>query len=54
VAIRTPEALEVATFAPEDVPWSGIAFKTTVWALRDWFALRRPDLAPPEIDQATF
>lgn len=54
VAIRTPEALEVATFAPEDVPWSGIAFKTTVWALRDWFALRRPDLVPPEIDQATF
>ena len=54
VAMSTPEALEVRTFAPEDIPWSGIAFKTTVWALRDWLALRRPDLESPDIDHATF
>jgi ADP-ribose pyrophosphatase YjhB (NUDIX family) len=39
-----PEALEIRTFAPEDIPWQGIAFKTTMWALRDWLARRRPDL----------
>jgi ADP-ribose pyrophosphatase YjhB (NUDIX family) len=54
VAVSTPEALEVRTFAPEDIPWSGIAFKTTVWALRDWLALRRPDLEAPDVDHATF
>jgi ADP-ribose pyrophosphatase YjhB (NUDIX family) len=54
VAIVTPEALEVRTFAPEEIPWSDIAFKTTVWALRDWLARRRPDLTPPEVDRATF
>jgi ADP-ribose pyrophosphatase YjhB (NUDIX family) len=42
----TPEALEVATFAPEDIPWGGIALKTTYWALVDWLASRRPDLEP--------
>jgi ADP-ribose pyrophosphatase YjhB (NUDIX family) len=54
VAIVTPEALEVRPFAPESIPWPEIAFKTTVWALRDWFALRRADLVPPEVDHATF
>jgi ADP-ribose pyrophosphatase YjhB (NUDIX family) len=48
-ARTTPEALEVATFAPEDIPWSGIAFKTTAWALHDWIRRRRPDLRPPEV-----
>lgn len=47
-AAPTPEALEVATFAPEALPWSGIAFKTTMWALRDWIDRRRPDLTWPE------
>lgn len=46
--LRTsPEALEVRTFAPEDIPWSDIAFRTTWWALVDWLARRRPDLTPP-------
>jgi ADP-ribose pyrophosphatase YjhB (NUDIX family) len=40
----SPEALEVQAFAPEAIPWDGIAFKTTRWALRDWINLRRPDL----------
>jgi len=34
-------------FAPEDIPWQEIAFKTTWWALVDWLAGRRPDLAAP-------
>jgi ADP-ribose pyrophosphatase YjhB (NUDIX family) len=47
-----PEALEIQTFEPESIPWAGIAFKTTMWALRDWLARRRPDLAPPPDAQA--
>jgi ADP-ribose pyrophosphatase YjhB (NUDIX family) len=43
----TPEALEVRTFHPEAIPWSGIAFNTTMWALRDWVARVRPDLEIP-------
>jgi ADP-ribose pyrophosphatase YjhB (NUDIX family) len=38
------EAIEVAAFAPEDLPWSGIAFNTSMWALRDWVRRVRPDL----------
>jgi ADP-ribose pyrophosphatase YjhB (NUDIX family) len=53
-ATQTPEALEVRPFAPEAIPWDGIAFKTTVFALRDWFALRRPDITPPETTAASF
>jgi len=46
--LRTsPEALEVRAFAPEEIPWPEIAFRTTWWALVDWLALRRPDIAPP-------
>jgi ADP-ribose pyrophosphatase YjhB (NUDIX family) len=49
-AAPTPEALEIATFAPEDLPWPGLAFRTTMWALRDWIDRRRPDLTwPPEV-----
>jgi ADP-ribose pyrophosphatase YjhB (NUDIX family) len=40
-----PEALEIEAFAPEAIPWSRIAFSTTMWALRDWVARRRPDLS---------
>jgi ADP-ribose pyrophosphatase YjhB (NUDIX family) len=53
-AIVTPEALEVRSFAPEEIPWEGIAFNTTLWALRDWLALRRPELRPPEVTGLTF
>ena len=35
-AAPTPEATEIVAFAPEEIPWRGIAFKTTTWALRDW------------------
>jgi ADP-ribose pyrophosphatase YjhB (NUDIX family) len=40
------EALEVRAFAPAAIPWSGIAFKTTYFALVDWLARRHPDLEP--------
>lgn len=41
--IRTgPEALQVEPFAVEDIPWGGIAFRTTTWALRDWIRSARP------------
>jgi ADP-ribose pyrophosphatase YjhB (NUDIX family) len=46
----TPEATEVVAFAPQDIPWAGIAFKTTIWALHDWLGRRRPDLPRPDSD----
>ena len=49
-AMPTREATEITAFAPEDIPWSGIAFSTTTWALRDWLDRRRPDLRWPEED----
>jgi ADP-ribose pyrophosphatase YjhB (NUDIX family) len=48
-ARRTPEALEIRTFAPDAIPWDGIAFKTTFWALRDWVARRAPGTPVPEV-----
>lgn len=49
VAVPTPEALEIRAFTPESIPWSGLAFKTTYWALVDWLALRHPELRAPEV-----
>ena len=43
----TPEALEIEAFDAESIPWSGLAFKTTYWALVDWLGLRHPDLRAP-------
>jgi ADP-ribose pyrophosphatase YjhB (NUDIX family) len=44
-----PEALEIQAFAADRIPWEGIAFKTSFWAIRDWVALRHPaDAAPDE------
>ena len=48
-AAPTPEASEVVAFAPEQIPWAGIAFRTTTIALRDWFELRRPELEVPAV-----
>jgi ADP-ribose pyrophosphatase YjhB (NUDIX family) len=39
-----PEALEIVEFAPEAIPWGGIAFNTSTWALRDWVRSVRPEL----------
>jgi len=50
-AATTPEALEIATFRPEHIPWSELAFRTTMWMLRDWIDTRRPDLTWPPIER---
>ncbi|MBI3751145.1 MAG: hypothetical protein HY263_05760, partial [Chloroflexi bacterium] len=42
----SPESLEVRTFAPDAIPWDGIAFKTTYWAIVDWLARRHPEIQP--------
>lgn len=49
---RTAEALEVALFTADAIPWSGLAFKTTYWALVDWLERRHPNLHPPDFDGA--
>lgn len=48
--LRTsPEALEVRAFAPDEIPWQEIAFRTTWWALVDWLARRHPHVRAPEL-----
>ncbi len=42
----SPESLEVRSFPADRIPWEGIAFKTTYWALADWLAQRHPELRP--------
>ena len=42
------EALEIEAFRPDAIPWKGIAFKTTYWAIRDWLNRRRPDIHPAD------
>ena len=39
-----PEALEIAAFEPDEIPWHDVAFLTSKWAIRDWVRLRRPEL----------
>lgn len=39
-----PEALEIRPFAPDAIPWPEIAFRTSLWAIRDWVRRVRPDL----------
>jgi ADP-ribose pyrophosphatase YjhB (NUDIX family) len=41
----TPESLEVRSFSVDDIPWAGLAFDTTLWAVRDWVRPRRPGLS---------
>lgn len=31
-----PEALEISAVSPEDIPWDGLSFPSTRWALKDW------------------
>ncbi len=46
--ITTYESLETRPYAPDQIPWSEIAFETSVRALRDWLARVRPDLPLPD------
>jgi ADP-ribose pyrophosphatase YjhB (NUDIX family) len=41
-----PESLEVRAFRPAEIPWDGIAFKTTYWAITDWLARHHPEVRP--------
>ena len=41
-----PEALEIQAFTPDEIPWPGIAFKTSYWAIRDWLHRRYPEIRP--------
>lgn len=34
------EALEIALFAPDDIPWDDLGYRSTADALRDWLAGR--------------
>ncbi|MGH2474273.1 MAG: NUDIX domain-containing protein [Candidatus Limnocylindrales bacterium] len=52
-AAPTPEALEIAAFRPEAIPWAGLAFRTTTWMLRDWLERHRPDLTWPPGDRGS-
>ncbi|MGH2926460.1 MAG: NUDIX hydrolase [Solirubrobacterales bacterium] len=49
VAAPTPEATEIVAYPPESIPWPEIAFRTTYYALGDWFGRRRPELEVPAI-----
>jgi ADP-ribose pyrophosphatase YjhB (NUDIX family) len=42
-AAPTPEASEIVAYRPAELPWRDLAFRTTMWALRDWLDLRHPD-----------
>ena len=42
----SPEATEIQAFAPDTIPWDGIGFKTTYFALVDWLARRHSELTP--------
>jgi ADP-ribose pyrophosphatase YjhB (NUDIX family) len=42
------EALEIHAFHPKAIPWEGIAFTTSHWALHDWVVRRHPEANPPE------
>lgn len=42
------EALEIEAFHPDGIPWEGIAFTTSHWALHDWVVRRHPEANPPE------
>jgi ADP-ribose pyrophosphatase YjhB (NUDIX family) len=48
-ATPTREATEIVAYDPAEIPWPEIAFSTTLWALRDWLALRHPTLQAPDV-----
>ena len=42
--VVTEETLEVRAFEIDRLPWEGIGFNTSLWALRDYVRSVRPDL----------
>jgi len=45
-ARATDEALEVASFAADAIPWATVGLDTSRWALRDWVMTR--GIEPPD------
>jgi ADP-ribose pyrophosphatase YjhB (NUDIX family) len=43
----SPEALEIREFAPDEIPWPEIAFRTTWYAIADWVERHAPGVRPP-------
>ena len=41
VPVLTREALEIASFGPDDLPWDELAFPSTELVLQDWVAYSR-------------
>jgi ADP-ribose pyrophosphatase YjhB (NUDIX family) len=41
VPVLTREALEIASFGPEELPWDELAFPSTELVLQDWVAYSR-------------
>ena len=39
-----PETLDVHAFEIDELPWEGIGFNTSLWAVRDYVRSVRPDL----------
>jgi ADP-ribose pyrophosphatase YjhB (NUDIX family) len=39
--LLTKEALEIAQFGPDDIPWDELAFPSTTLVLQDWVAMLR-------------
>ncbi len=42
--VVTDETLDVQAFGIDDLPWDGIGFNTSLWAVRDYVRSVRPDL----------
>lgn len=42
--VAGPETLEVRAFDIDELPWAGIGFNTSLWAVRDYVRGVRPDL----------
>ncbi|MEX1295229.1 MAG: NUDIX domain-containing protein, partial [Candidatus Limnocylindrales bacterium] len=42
--VVTEETLEVQAFEIDELPWEGIGFNTSLWAVRDYVRSVRPDL----------
>ena len=49
IAVAAGNDTQCAAVEPDRIPWSGIAFKTTTIALRDWFERRHPEVEVPAI-----
>ena len=46
--VITPETLDVRAFDVDELPWEGIGFNTSLWAVRDYVRRVRPDI---DVDQ---